>query len=557
MKVDLVAEVPVVRLAAFAELALLERRPELGLLCRSAREADGRITVALVQRVLPGTSEPAARNITRWCEHLNLCDRRGGLTGVGHSAADSDFAPVPEQGVYDLWIAEHPLLGARILHAHRLVSTRDQRFDDIQPVPVLPDSGVVFTSLIDPAQQLVLRSFMSNHGEAVCLRWSGTTSRIQLRWRWDMDSASNTWTLDGRLDAGKKGGRSVQHGGESADVDVWGLFSALAHRTLSREGRWDEADRCLGVAFDRLSTEQIESFEKRFELEGADVAGFGHFTSILIEGVPLKPRNAQDAQAWAQARLHRRLERGTAYHSREDVRRLWARLVEGTSLEPFGPSLPSHHQLLAGADDQPAVYWSLAAPVDLAPEPVPQDALETMDVHRVEARPETTPGAVRVPHRAGWSMQDLVGRLVDDDARRVVLCDRFVRGDDNLRMLELMSATVRQEARNASLEVVTDRVKDGADNIAAIRSRTGKQPRTYNDVFGSSRREHPHDRYLLVEGSDGAFAWQMSNSPLDARADNGTEPTPSTPLRWRDLSATRLSLDELPAGLARLVGGGA
>ena len=557
MKVDLVTEVPVVRFAAFAELAFLERRPELGLLCRSARDTDGRITAALVQRVLPGTSEPAARNIARWCGHLGLCDRRGGLTSVGHNAADSDLAPVPEQGVYELWVAEHPLLGARVLHARRLVSSRDQRFDDIQPVPVLPDSGVVFTSLIDPGQQLVLQSFMSNHGEAVCLRRSGTTSSVQLRWRWDMDSATNTWTLDGRLDAGKKGGRTVQHVGESADVDVWRLFAALARRTLSREGRWDKADRRLGVAFDRLSTDEVESFQKCFDLEGADVAGFGHFTSVLIEGVPLKPRNAQEAQAWAQARLHRRLERGTAYHSREDVRRLWARLVEGTPLEPFGPSLPSHHQLLSGADKQPAVYWLLAAPVDLAPDPVPSDTLGSMDVHRVERRPETPPGAVRVPHRAGWSMQDLIGRLVDDDARRVVLCDRFVRGDDNLRMLDLMSATVRRQARNATFEVVTDRAKEGADNIAAIRSRTGRQPRTYNDVFGSSRREHPHDRYLLVEGPDGAFAWQMSNSPLDARSDHGTEPTPSTPLRWRDLSATRLSLDELPAGLARLVGGGA
>lgn len=557
MRVELVTEVPVVRFAAFAELAFLERRPELGLLCRSAREADGRITPALVRGVLPGTSEPAARNIARWCAHIGLCDPRGGLTDVGQGAADSDLAPVPEQGVYELWVAEHPLLGARVLHANRLVSSRDQRFDDIAQVPVLPDLGVAFTSLIDPAQQLVLQSFMTNHGEAVCLRWSGTTSRIRLRWRWDMDSASNTWTLEGRLDVAKKGGRPVQHVGESADVDVWGLFAALAHRTLSGEGRWDEADRCLGVAFDDSSTEQVESFRARFELEGSEVAGFGHFTSISIDDVPLKPRSAKDAQTWARARLHRRLERGTAYHSREDVRRLWSRLVEGTSLEPFGPSLPSHSQLLAGADDQPGVYWSLAAPVDLAPEPVPPETLEPMDVGRVDSRLESAPGAVRVPHRAGWSMQDLVGRLVDDGARRVVLCDRFVRGDDNLRMLELMSATVRQEARDASLEVVTDPVKEGADNIAAIRSRTGKQPRTYHDVFGSSRREHPHDRYLLVEGARGAFAWQMSNSPLDARVDNGTEPTPSTPLRWRDLSATRLSLDELPARLARLVGGGA
>ena len=47
----------------------------------------------------------------------------------------------------------------------------------------------------------------------------------------------------------------------------------------------------------------------------------------------------------------------------------------------------------------------------------------------------------------------------------------------------------------------------------------------------------------------------LEPASLDARADNGIQPDPDTPLRWRDLTGVRLSLAELPRDLARLVGG--
>ena len=122
-------------------------------------------------------------------------------------------------------------------------------------------------------------------------------------------------------------------------------------------------------------------------------------------------------------------------------------------------------------------------------------------------------------------------------------------------MLGLLVEAVRQTADGTKIDVVTDRVNEGSANFLAIRSCVGSEPRTYHDVFGSSRRNHPHDRYLLVDGAGGAFAWQMSNSPLDARSENATQATPRSPLRWRDLSATRLSVEELPADLSRLIGG--
>ncbi len=555
MRVDLTTQIPVVRFAAFAEMAFMERRPELGRLCRDAAEAARRITPSLVQRSLPGVSDPAAKNIIRWAAHVGLCDRHGGLTRIGHQTAKTELAPIPEQGVYDFWVAEHPLLGSRLLHVERLVSERDQRFDEIREVPVSPDTDVLFQSVVDTSQRVVLRSLSSNHGRGACLRFEGTSSRVELQWRWDMSSSSDTWTLNGRLEFGDGAGRSVQHAGETAGGDVWGLFADLARRVLAGQGRWSADEQRLAMSFDDLEPEDIESFRASFELEDLEVAGFGFFATASVEDVPLGPATGQDAQRWALSRLTGTLAEGKRFHSREDVRRLWAELVEETPLERFDPELPSHEQLLAAARRNLPAYWSLAAPVDLSPTPVPSDALRAMQTSTTTGRPEARRGAIRIPHRSGWSMRDLVDRLVSCPPSRVVLCDRYVRGDANLRMLGLLSRTLREAAEAVQIEVVTDRAKTGPDNLRAIRDELGTEARTYGDVFGGSRREQPHDRYLLVEGTEGAFAWQMSNSPLDARAAAGADPHPNTPLRWRDLTADRLSLAELPAGLARLIGG--
>ena len=49
MRCELTTQIPVSRVAVFAEMAWMERRPELGLLCRAARAQDNRITTAIVQ----------------------------------------------------------------------------------------------------------------------------------------------------------------------------------------------------------------------------------------------------------------------------------------------------------------------------------------------------------------------------------------------------------------------------------------------------------------------------------------------------------------------------
>ena len=146
-------------------------------------------------------------------------------------------------------------------------------------------------------------------------------------------------------------------------------------------------------------------------------------------------------------------------------------------------------------------------------------------------------------------------RLVDElmagsTPRRVLLCDRYVRGDDNLDALSLLVSALRAAASSVAVDVWTGEEEADFKKIQAI---TGTNPRSYREVFG---RRQPHDRYMLILPQQGqGFGWHMTNSPLHARAhENGAGP--ETALRWKDLAATRVAADELESALRQWLSGG-
>lgn len=397
MKAELVCDIPVYRVAAFAEMAWLERRPELGLVCRAAQVRERRLNADAVRDALPGLSDAGARNVIAWCRDLGLCDAQGVLTELGDDVADTDEAPVPEQGAYDLWLAAHPLLGRRLLAAARWGS-RDQlrpRFEDIAPLPVVPPRGVVTRSALDPKERFVLRDLPTNHGQAGAIEQQ-TTSWCRLRWTLDFDRRVDSWTLEGELDAAPRATlsqgksrkkdadptRPIAAEAESARLDLDLVATMWGETVLADYGRWDPTDRRLAVAFDGLSDSEREAFSTSMELVAVSVPGVGRWRDVAVEGVPIGPRDGDDAQRWAMARFERALAAEPRYRTRADVRALFRELTEGTPLAPLGPRLPAHDALLGAPTDRETRerFWRLAAPVDLAPSQVSATELDELAV---------------------------------------------------------------------------------------------------------------------------------------------------------------------------------
>ena len=553
MRCVLTTEIPVSRVAVFAEMAWMQRRPELGLLCRTAREHGNRITTAVVQSAVPDLPDAGANNVIAWCKMLGLCDGRGGLTALGEDVADADEAPVPEQGVYRLWLAQHPVLGRRVLAVERLASNRDQCF--IEPLPLSPDRGKVFRSVLDGKERFMVRDLPTNHGQAGALI-GDTRATCRLRWTLDFDQARDQWQLDGVIEApqgnGKHAMRPMQHEPESDGLDLWNLAATWAVGPLHSFGRWQADERRLAVTFEGLTEGEFDTFRKTLALRRVEIPGKGVYENVTLEDVPVGPGSVPDAQRWAMARLDRHLSAKPGYRSRAEVREQFAQLTEGTPLEALGPTLPSHADLLAQASKDADRFWSLAAPVDLSPFPLASEQLGPLRIGSPAPIVSSEPlGVVRIPYRGGWSMRRLVDRLLSGVApRRVLLCDRYVRGDDNLDALRLLVVALRAAAPNVAVDVWTGDEEADFKKVQAI---TGAFPRSYREVFG---RSLPHDRYLLVlPGQGQGFGWHMTNSPLHARADV-TGAGPEAPLRWKDLAATRVSADELEPALRQWLAGG-
>jgi hypothetical protein len=517
MRAEISCELAVERFAVFAEMAWLERRPELGLVCRAARAEDDRIAPTSVQSVLPGLGDAGARNVIDWCARLGLCDRGGGLTKLGFEVAETDEAPVPEQGVYELWCAEHPLLGRRILATERLASTRDQRFEHVAQLPLVPDRGVLFRSVVDPRQRFMLRDLPSNHGQVGCLR-RDTRAVCRLVWILDFEAGRDMWQLAGKLESYDSAMRSFAHEPEEARLDLWALASHWGAGPLAAFGRWQASERRLAIGFAGLTDAEQQEFRKAFTLPQADVPGKGSYTGVMVQDVPIGPASDADAQRWGMARLDRHLRTKPAYRSRGEVRRLFAELTEDTPLERHSPTLPAHDELAQRylQAKQVDMFWSVAAPVDLAPRGCSPEELAAMRIGAVEVAQATEErDVIRVPYRGEWSMCRIVERLLAGTVpRRVLLCDRYVRGAENLAGLRLCVQALRQFGP-AALDVWTE--PGDAELVKQIQAITGQRPRTYAEVFG---RAPPHDRFFLVLPEAGpGFGWQMSNSPLDTRAD--------------------------------------
>ena len=95
MKTTLEDKVTLRKVAAFAEVAMLEPRPELQRICRAAE--GGVLSPDRIEAVLPGLSETARRNLTTYCRYLGLFDDAGRLTSAGRHCVQTGEAPSLEQ----------------------------------------------------------------------------------------------------------------------------------------------------------------------------------------------------------------------------------------------------------------------------------------------------------------------------------------------------------------------------------------------------------------------------------------------------------------------------
>lgn len=373
MRAVLTTELTVRCTAVFAEMAWMQRRPELGMLCRAALAQGSRLDPSTVARLLPGVTDAGAANLLRGCALLGLCDRQGVLTVLASEVAQHDEVPVPEQGVFALWWVEHLLFGARALGARRLPSEHGPRIDEVTALSMPDLRGPVFSSVVDPTERFVVRSLPST-ADARYEVHRPTAARCTLRWTLDFEKGADAWELVGQMeDPGARDGALVplRPTPTSRGADLGAVLAAWADGPLASIGRWSATTARLAMPLGSLTLDECETFRVRRSFSNVAVPGCGSFARLELQDLPVEPVSKMEAQRWSERRLSRWFASNSGYCRRGDLIRTFRTLVDETPLAPFAPSLPAHETLLAEALQTPTRYWSLAAPVDLALDPVP------------------------------------------------------------------------------------------------------------------------------------------------------------------------------------------
>jgi hypothetical protein len=198
-------------------------------------------------------------------------------------------------------------------------------------------------------------------------------------------------------------------------------------------------------------------------------------------------------------------------------------------LDALAPSYqPAATLRSAGQADDRQAYWALQAPADLEDDQSPEAAL-------------------RIRPAARMSFQSFLAKTIGQTPAdtHFLLYDKFALREPNWLNVPAFLEACQAMADKARLTLLhlPRRRDDGADPKPCAAQAAHK---SCYEVFGQTSL--PHDRYLFTVSGKEIKAWQLSNSPLAAKAEAGTELSAGTPLEWPALMVAPVNFADLEAG---------
>lgn len=515
------------QISLLAEFASRQPRPELKHILHLAE--DGSLDEKIVGQRFQ-VSQRAAFNILSECASLGLIDQQGGLTLEGQAFLKDDrgHAYVPEHGCFNVLLGLHPAFGQVLLNIERTP-------EDIELADITDQHDVILRpgdKALGKAGEFKFGKYLVKNrrgGLKSADQWSARLS-VELA---SPDAKSVTAKIQWMRGAAAKDEDSLTL--LTPAKDLWG---AALRQIPEAIGTWKtKPSPHLAIQYQSAKPEEATHF-LRAEIR---IAGPHHldseddyWTQFTLRDIPIGPANEAEARAWVDALFFKAIQAERSYLNLAEATELYQQTSQRNPiLAALAPSYQHSATLRhAGQIDDRQVYWALQANNDLDDKRKAQSSL-------------------RIEPYEHMSLQLFLAKVVGTSPANThfFLYDRFALREPNWRNVPALLEACRGVAAGAKLTILyqprsRDEVADkGPDPKPSAPEIAHKN---CYDLFTSADR--PHDRYLFSVSGDVIKAWQLSNSPLAAKADHGDSVRADTPLEWPALMVFPVDCDKLEGG---------
>jgi hypothetical protein len=520
------------QISLMAAFASRQPRPELKHILHLATDGSLHKEI-IVQRFQ--VSQRAAFNILSECASLGLIDQQGGLTPEGQAFLKDErgHAYVPEHGCFNVLIGRHPAIGQVLLNIERTP-------EDIELANITDQHDLMLRpgdKALGKAGEFKFREYLTKK------RRGGLKNADQ----WSARLSVELTSPESKVVTG-----SIQwmRGAATKDADTLTLrtsprvlWESALRQIPDTVGTWKPKPLPhLAIQFNSAKPEELTHFQRtEIRIPGPHQldSDEDQWSQFILREIPVGPADEAEARAWADALFFKSVQAERTYLNLAEATELYEKTRQRNpvlaALAPSYQHIPTLRN--AGLADDRQTYWALLAPADLEDQQRPESSLRVRPAERM-------------------SFLSFLAKTVGTTSKNThfFLYDKFALRDPNWRNVPAFLEACLGIACDAKLTLLyqprrhSDVQKDGPDPKPCAAQSAHK---SCHEVFPQAQL--PHDRYLFTVSDKQTRAWQLSNSPLAAKADHGDEVRAGTPLEWPALTVFPVDIDDLEAGFQTLL----
>jgi hypothetical protein len=511
------------QISLLASFASRQPRPELKHILRLA-EGGTLLAQTVVKRLQ--VNQRAAFNILSECASLGLIDQDGVVTPEGQSFLKDESGHVfaPEHGCFNVLIGRHPAFGQALLNIERTP-------EDIELADITDQHDLILRpgdKTLGKAGEFKFRDYLTKN------RRGGLKSADQWRARLSVELASpEAKSASGKIQW-MRGAATNDEDTLTLRTSPRALWEAALRQIPDTVGTWKTKPQPhLAIQFKSAKPDEVTHFQ-RSEIRGSGPLQLeseeDQWNQFILREVPLGPADKAEARAWVDALFFKAIQAERCYLNLTEATELYQKIQQRNPvLDALAPSYQHAATMRsAGQADDRQAYWALQAPADLEDDQPPVAALRIRPAERMSFLS---------------FLAKTIGQTPADT--HFLLYDKFALREPNWINVPGFLEACQAMADKARLTLLhlPRRRDDGVDPKPCAAQAAHK---SCYEIFGQTSL--PHDRYLFTVSGKEIKAWQLSNSPLAAKAEAGTELSAGTPLEWPALMVAPVNFADLEAG---------